>query len=95
MKIRWSKRAIEDLTAIRRYIAADNPRAAQQLARAIAVGAENLSAHPQIGRPSHVPNVRELIVPGLPYLIAYRVREDTIEIIAILHGARDRTNVSL
>jgi plasmid stabilization system protein ParE len=34
--------------------------------------------------------VRELVLSPLPYLVAYRIQDETIEILYIRHGAQDR-----
>lgn len=41
-----------------------------------------------MGRLGRVHGTRELVIPGTPLLIAYRVRKDGIRILAVLHGAR-------
>ena len=35
-----------------------------------------------------VPGTRELVVPRTAYIVPYRVREDVVEILRVLHGAR-------
>ena len=47
---------------------------------------ESLARHPEMGRKGRVSGTRELVVA--PYVVAYRVRRTTIEIVAIIHGAR-------
>ena len=51
-------------------------------------GAGTLKQFAHRGRPGRKPGTRELVFPGLPFLAAYRVREDVIEINRILHGAQ-------
>jgi plasmid stabilization system protein ParE len=34
-----------------------------------------------------------LVVPGLPYLIVYRVRANTVEILRVFHTARNRPEI--
>jgi toxin ParE1/3/4 len=41
-----------------------------------------------MGRPGRVIGTRELIVPGTPYVVAYRVRESTMEVLAVMHSAQ-------
>ena len=50
---------------------------------------ERLATLPHIGRPGRVPRTRELVVPGTPYIIPYRLRGQRLEIIAVFH-ARQR-----
>jgi plasmid stabilization system protein ParE len=47
-----------------------------------------LRDQPGLGRPGRIRGTRELIVPGTPYLIPYRVRRHHLEIIAVFHGRR-------
>jgi len=46
-----------------------------------------LADHPGIGRPGRVDGTRELVIPGLPYVIAYLHRGDTVTVLRVLHGA--------
>ena len=86
MKVIWSRRAIRHLEHVRDYIAADNPDAAARVAEHILRAVELLAEQPHIGRPGRVTGTRELVVPGTPYLIPYRVRRDRLELIALYHG---------
>jgi toxin ParE1/3/4 len=87
MIIKWLKRAVSDLQALHEYIALDNPIAANQVAQRIVKAVNILSEQPEIGRRGRVHNTRELIVSDTPYIIPYRVKNNTIEILRILHSA--------
>jgi toxin ParE1/3/4 len=54
----------------------------------IEIAASQLAEYPLVGRAGRVPGTRELLVLGTPYLLAYRVKADAIEILRVLHGAR-------
>jgi toxin ParE1/3/4 len=41
-----------------------------------------------MGRPGRVPGTRELLVPKTRYLIPYRFRRGTIEILRVFHASR-------
>jgi plasmid stabilization system protein ParE len=82
----WSPRAIEHLWHFRSYIARDNPKAANQIAGTLLDAVERLAALPNLGRPGRVAGTRELVVPGTPCVIPYRLRGDRLEIIAVFHG---------
>jgi len=41
-----------------------------------------------MGRPGRVDGTREFVVAGTPYIIPYRVRGETVELLAVMHGAR-------
>lgn len=47
-----------------------------------------LTANPSLGRPGRVDGTRELIVAHAPYIVAYRIHENEIQILAIIHAAR-------
>lgn len=88
MRIRWFRDAVLDLIELRRYIAADNPHAAQDVAKHIMTGVTSLSDHPAMGRIGRVEGTRELVIAGLPYIIPYRVKNNVVEILRVLHAAR-------
>jgi len=67
------------------YIAERRPAAAQQLADAILHAADSLPDHPYIHRPGRVLGTREAVVhPN--YVLVYRVKAETIEILTLLHA---------
>jgi toxin ParE1/3/4 len=86
VNIVWSPRAIEHLAHLRAYIARDDPKAANGTAGALLDAVERLAELPNLGRPGRVAGTRELVVPGTPYVIPYRVRGDRLEVIAVFHG---------
>ena len=86
MIIVWSPRAIKHLSDLRSYIARDNPKAANRVAGALLDAVERLDDLPSLGRAGRVTGTRELVVPGTPYAIPYRLRGDRLEIIAVFHG---------
>lgn len=85
MTIVWSRRAVQHLIQLRQHIAQDSPSAAASVAERILACVELLSEHPAIGRPGRIPGTRELVVPQTPYIVPYRVRGDTLAIIAVFH----------
>jgi addiction module RelE/StbE family toxin len=89
LKVRWTRPALNDLLEAQTYIAQHHPQAAQAVAQRLWDAARGLVDHPQIGRPGHAAGTREWAVPNTPYLIVYRLRHDTIEILRLWHGRRD------
>ena len=51
-------------------------------------GIEALATFPNRGRPGRVEGTRELVFTGLPFVAVYRVTDDVLEVIRILHGAQ-------
>jgi toxin ParE1/3/4 len=86
MKIVWSLRAIRQLVSLRAYIAKDSEQNGALLAGKILDAVDLLQTHPDMGRPGRVLGTRELVVPGTPYIIPYRVRRERLQLIAVLHG---------
>ncbi len=88
MRVRWLRRALKNLDEEAAYIARDDPRAAARLVERIVASVERLADYPASGRPGRVPGTRELVVTDTPYLVPYRVRGETVEILRVFHGAR-------
>ena len=88
MKVIWFKRAIWDLTSVKDYITQENANAAQKTAQRIKNTVSLLSDQPGIGRVGRVPNTRELVVDKTPFILPYRVRDNNIEILRVLHTSR-------
>ncbi len=86
MITRWTPTAAQDLQDVHEYIAADNEDSAVATAARILAGVDALVMHPHLGREGRVRGTRELVVP--PYVIAYRIAKDAVEVTAALHGAR-------
>ena len=88
MQLRWTVDAVSDLAAIKDYIEADKPEAARKTASRILAQAESLLPHPAKGRLGRVLNTRESVISDLPYIIIYRVKDDQLEILRVLHTSR-------
>ena len=88
MKPVYTDAASQDLEAIHAYISQDSVRAADRMLTRLA-DACRLTFSPHIGRPQRSTGRRELATVR-PYVIVYRVRQDTVAIDRILHGARRR-----
>lgn len=88
MLVIWRREAMEDLEAARDYIALGNPTAAGRLFDRIMTAVDTLQDMPSIGRPGRVPGTRELVVSRTPYIVAYFITGDHVEIAAVVHGAR-------
>jgi len=87
MMIQWLEDAIRDLEALRAYIAKDKPSAANRIATQILSTVSLLSVSPEIGRVGQISDTRELVIAGTPYIIPYRIKNNVVEILRVLHGA--------
>jgi toxin ParE1/3/4 len=88
MRIIWRHAALNDLGSIREFIAQDNPAAAARVRAALRAAVDPLADYPNLGRAGRVAGTRELVVADLPYIIVYRVADDTVRILAVLHTSR-------
>jgi addiction module RelE/StbE family toxin len=94
-RIVWTSQAIEDVEAIRAYIARDSAwygaRLTEQILEAIERAAEFPLAGrvvPEMGRTS----IREIILGN--YRIVYRVGADIMEIATVFHASRSFPSVA-
>ena len=90
MQIEWTDLALDDLEAIRDYIAKDSPYYARRFIERIFDATEMLQDQPLMGRTvpeAGVNDVRELIYQG--YRIIYRVKLDRLQVITVIHGSRN------
>lgn len=78
-----------DLAEIWRYIARDNPQAADRVLDFIERRMKSIAQFPLIGeaRPEIAPDLR--CYPAGSYVIYYRPTPEAIQIARVLHGARD------
>lgn len=88
MMIVWRGQAEQDLQRIFDFILDHDPAAAHHVCDRIEHRVAQLSIHPYIGRPGRVAGTRELVIGGTPYIVAYRVADQQIDILAVLHRAR-------
>jgi len=86
--VRWLKTARNNRFEQLGYIAADNPTAAARVDEEIERQTDLLAQFPKMGREGRVNGTRELVINRSPYIVVYRVKEDRIEIIRLLHGAQ-------
>lgn len=86
MSIVWSPRAIRHLVSLRKHIERDSEQSAALVAGRILDAVDLLVSHPELGRPGRLLGTRELVVVDTPYIIPYRVRGESLELIAVFHG---------
>jgi toxin ParE1/3/4 len=86
--LRWIRVAASHLESAFEYLAQGNADEAGAVVDWILSAIEILERHPQMGGRGRVPRTRELVITGTPFVVAYRIRKDRIEMLAVLHGAR-------
>ncbi len=90
IRIKWTKPAVSDLESIQDYIARDSAEYAGAVVERLVLSVDQLVLFPESGR--LVPeatdsNIRELLVQN--YRVIYRLKKGSIQILAIVHGARN------
>lgn len=88
MRVKWTRNALVNLDHEAEYIARDNPEAARRIVENVRGAVQKLAEHSAIGRPGRIPGTRELVVGDTPYVVPYRVRGNTVEILRVLHSSR-------
>ena len=82
--------AVSDLAQIRDYIAANSPPGARDVVDRVLRSVTRLRLFPRSGRVGQVHGTRELVVPGLPYVVVYTHDDRGVDIVAVFHGAQKR-----
>lgn len=86
----WAPRARQDLVAIWGYYATLNPDAADRLLDEIERIARLLAENPMmgVGRNELGAGVRTFVAARI-FVVAYRVLKDGVDVLAVVHHARD------
>jgi toxin ParE1/3/4 len=92
MKLRFTPRALENITDIADYLHARNPSAAERVRDDIYSGLRNLILFPQVGRLQQTEGVRKFVTRRFAYLIYYTVDSAAAEIVVlgVKHAAQKR-----
>jgi len=95
-KLHWTPKAHEDLNEIRQYIEKDDPEAAIDVVLNIINRAEQLREFPESGplmQEKRWKNDRMRTLTIGRYLVFYRIDDDWISVIRVLHAARDYVKI--
>lgn len=89
MIVNWTEAALTDLRAIETYIARHSPQYGRSTVERIFDHTDQLVDFPRLG--AEVPeyadeSLRELLENS--FRIVYRVYEDRVDVVAVVHGAR-------
>ena len=85
-----SPEALRDIQGIWDYIAIDSPDAADRVVDELFEAFEQLAARPGLGHTRRDLTRRDVrFWPVRSYLVVYAEGHGTLQIVAILHGARD------
>jgi plasmid stabilization system protein ParE len=90
MNVAWSPAALADLETIRDFIAADNRERAVSFVMEITAAGEAIADMPRAF--GLVPRLEERGIRKRTfgrYLIFYRIKAESVQILHVVHGARD------
>lgn len=86
-----TEKAESDLDAIyEHYEGLIGPDAARDVIVRVLAALDQLELFPGAGRPSLVPDVRELIIMRYPFIAPYRLMHGEIQVLRILHQRAER-----
>jgi len=88
MRVRFTLSALTDLEEIFTYIAERDPSAANRIVDRVDLIAASLGDFPMIGHPVDEPDVRVVPLGRFPYLVFYKLAEETVIILHVRHAAR-------
>lgn len=89
--IALTDKASSDLDSIHEYYQSHvGPEAADAVLAQIIEVLEQLKIFSGLGRPSQTPDVRELILTDLPFIAPYRLAQDEVQVLRILHQSTER-----
>ena len=88
MRLEWLPQAQNDFDEIIDYIAEDNPLAAIEQGDEIESQVAGLLDNRHQGRLGRVKGTRELVIVRTPYIAAYHIKKESIQILRLFHGAR-------
>jgi plasmid stabilization system protein ParE len=88
MKIRLTLRASQQLLSAYDYLQNENVSAAGIQMKRIFEAIDLLEKYPLAGRKGRIAGTREMVVPRTPFIVAYAIGRNEIQVLAVLHGSR-------
>lgn len=88
MHVRWLRAALRNLDDEASHIPKDDPSAACLVVQRVLDAVAALAEQPALGRPGRVAGTRELVVLKTRYIVPYRVRGQTVEVLRVFHTSR-------
>lgn len=86
--VKWLHKALKNLEQAYAYTAQHDLDTAVSLVLKIQAATDQLAEFPLIGRTGRVDGTRELVITNTPYIVIYRVKGSTVEILRVLHSAK-------
>jgi plasmid stabilization system protein ParE len=91
MNVRWSARALAQLSAAHAYLRQENPPAARNFLESVGKIIGLMREFPGIGVETDEPGIRMFPLVQFRYLIFYQIRGEELRILRVRHASRNRT----
>ena len=88
VKVRYTRRALRQLTEILDYLDARSPQGADNVKRRLRAVVDLLADHPNSGRLTRKDGIRRAVARPYPYVIFYQPDPTGIVVHGIRHAAR-------
>lgn len=90
LPIKWTESSWEDLDGITDYLLGEGVpfEEVEGYIKRIFKAPEHLSTLPGAGKPGRMPNTREWLVKDTPYALIYRVKDNMVQILRVMHSSR-------
>ncbi len=89
MRLVYTTRAADQISRVLDSISGKSPRGASSVGERIRAAETLLLTHPRAGHATSRPGVWRLILAPYPYLLDYRIVDDTIFVMRFCDAARD------
>ena len=89
MHVGWLRLALQDLDVAAEFISTDSPQRSLHFLESVFSSGERLMRFPSLGRPGRASGTCELVLSGTPDIVPYRMRGDVVQILRVLHAARE------
>jgi toxin ParE1/3/4 len=93
VQVRRLPKFVDDLTQAYAYIGDRNLKAGDRLLDQVEATIEMLGAFPELGRPREElrPGLRSFKLRRFPHILFYKLDDEGVTLLRLLHGARDQT----
>ena len=91
MELKWSGKAVSDLSRLHAFLSPVNPRVAAALVRSLVAAPERLLVHPRLGEKLdefEPREVRRILVGN--YEMRYEIQGDIVHVLRLWHAREDR-----
>jgi len=89
LSINWAQPAVNDLIEVLVYFEKKHEGdVGKDIVAQIYRSAEILTSFPHAGRKGLVPGIRELVNPHLPYFLVYRIADDSVDVLRVMHTSK-------